>query len=64
MGGLGTSTYCCLLFKLKTHLIKAKHSWFPVTILTNPVALKLNYCWCKLLPFLILNFLAAPSHVT
>ena len=44
--------------------MKAKHSWFPVTILTNPVALKLNYRWYKLLPFLILNFLAAPSHVT
>ena len=52
-----------ILLKLKTYLIKAKHSWFLVTILTNPVALKLNYCWHKLLPFLVLNFLAAPSHV-
>ena len=53
-----------LLLKLKTHLRKAKHSWFPVTILINPFALKLNYCWYKLLPFLVLNFLAAPGHVT
>ena len=44
--------------------IKAKHSWFPFTIWTNPVPLKLNYCCYKLLPFLVLNFLAAPSHVT
>ena len=64
MGGLGTSTKCCLLLKLNTYFIKAKHSWFPFTILTNPVALKLNYCWYKLLPFLVFNFLAAPSHVT
>ena len=64
MGGLGTSTKCCLLLKLHTYLIKAKQSWFPFTILTNPVALKLNYCWYKLLPFLVFNFLAAPSHVT
>ena len=64
MGGLGTSTKCCLLLKLNTYLIKAKHSWFPFTILTNPVAFKLNYCCYKLLPFLVFNSLAAPSHVT
>ena len=64
MGGLGTSTKCCLLLKLNTYLIKAKYSWFPFTILTNPVAFKLNYGWYKLLPFLVFNFRAAPSHVT
>ena len=55
------------IIKLKTYLIKAKDSWFPVTILTNPVALNLNYCWYELWSFLVLtgtyylvlNFLAA-----
>ena len=44
--------------KLMLYLPKAKHSSFPVIIFTNLVAVKLNNCEHKLLPFFILNFVA------
>ena len=60
------------IIKTKDLFNKGQAQLVSCSILTNLVGLNLNYCWYELWPFLVLtaahylvlNFLAAPIHVT